>query len=92
MSLAVDMPGRKITTIEGIGTPENMHPLQEAFIDAGAIQCGFCTPGMIMTAKAFLDLFFRGTGIFVQQRLCRHYHTRSAITALYGKMVDKGFL
>ena len=42
-------------TIEGIGTTEHPHPLQQAFIDAGAIQCGFCTPGMIMAAKALLD-------------------------------------
>ena len=42
-------------TIEGLGTPENPHPIQEAFSLAGAIQCGFCTPGMIMAAKALLD-------------------------------------
>ena len=47
--------GSTVETIEGIGTPEHLHPLQQAFIDAGAIQCGFCTPGMIMSAKALLD-------------------------------------
>lgn len=47
--------GGKITTIEGIGTPENLHPLQKAFVYEQAVQCGFCVPGMIMTAKAFLD-------------------------------------
>ena len=45
----------QITTIEGIGTPENLHALQWAFIVCGAIQCGFCTSGMILTAKALLD-------------------------------------
>ena len=46
----------EVETIEGIGTSDKMHPLQEAFIDYGAIQCGFCTPGMIMSAKALLDV------------------------------------
>ena len=47
--------GRKITTLEGLGTPEHPHPLQQAFIDEQAAQCGYCINGMIMTAKAFLD-------------------------------------
>ena len=47
--------GAEVITIEGVGTPEHLHPLQQAFIDAGAIQCGYCTPGMIMAAKALLD-------------------------------------
>jgi CO/xanthine dehydrogenase Mo-binding subunit/aerobic-type carbon monoxide dehydrogenase small subunit (CoxS/CutS family) len=47
--------GGEILTIEGLGTPENPHPIQEAFINAGAVQCGFCTPGMILTAKILLD-------------------------------------
>ena len=45
-----------ITTIEGIGTPINLHPLQKAFIHHGALQCGFCTPGFIVSAKALLDI------------------------------------
>ena len=53
--LAAQADGREVTTIEGVGTSRNPHPLQQAFVDAGAIQCGFCTPGMIMTAKALLD-------------------------------------
>ncbi|MBC7218938.1 MAG: (2Fe-2S)-binding protein [Hadesarchaea archaeon] len=55
LTLAVAADGRNITTIEGIGTDENLHPIQQAFIDAGAIQCGYCTPGMIISAKALLD-------------------------------------
>ncbi|OGP89699.1 MAG: hypothetical protein A2156_00630 [Deltaproteobacteria bacterium RBG_16_48_10] len=47
--------GQEVMTIEGLGTPENRHPIQEAFIEAGAIQCGFCTPGMILKTKALLD-------------------------------------
>jgi len=47
--------GRAITTVEGLGTPDRPHPLMEAMVDAGAVQCGFCTPGMILSAKALLD-------------------------------------
>lgn len=47
--------GRKVTTIEGIGSVDNPHPIQKAFVEAGAVQCGFCTPGMVVSAKALLD-------------------------------------
>jgi carbon-monoxide dehydrogenase small subunit len=47
--------GRDIRTIEGLASKDRLHPLQQAFIDHFAVQCGFCTPGMIMTAKALLD-------------------------------------
>ncbi len=50
-----DLEGADIITVEGLGTPANPHLIQEAFVLAGAIQCGFCTPGMIMAAKALLD-------------------------------------
>lgn len=53
--LASKMVGKKITTIEGLGTSDNPHPIQEAYIEAGAVQCGFCTPGMIISTKALLD-------------------------------------
>ena len=53
--LAVTAEGREITTPESLGTPQKPHILQEAFMDGGAIQCGFCTPGMLMSAKALLD-------------------------------------
>ncbi len=52
--LAVACKGKEIATIEGLRQGEKLHPLQNAFIQRGAIQCGMCTPGMIMTAKAFL--------------------------------------
>lgn len=55
LTLAVDAQGKKIVTIEGLAEGARIHPLQKAFVGKGAIQCGFCTPGMIMTAKAFLD-------------------------------------
>jgi carbon-monoxide dehydrogenase small subunit len=47
--------GRDILTIEGLGRPGRLHPLQQAFIDCGAAQCGYCTPGMLLTAKSWLD-------------------------------------
>jgi aerobic carbon-monoxide dehydrogenase small subunit len=53
--LAVEAQGRAVTTIEGLARGEALHPLQRAFIDKGAIQCGFCTPGMILSAKALLE-------------------------------------
>jgi aerobic-type carbon monoxide dehydrogenase small subunit (CoxS/CutS family) len=55
MTLAVEAQGRKITTIEGLVEDGKITPLQEAFLSEGAVQCGFCTPGMILTAKAFLE-------------------------------------
>ncbi len=50
-----DLDGASVITVEGLGTPENPHLIQEAFVLSGAVQCGFCTPGMIMAAKALLD-------------------------------------
>ncbi len=52
---AVEVDGKEVTTIEGLSWGGKLHPLQQAFIDEGAVQCGFCTPGVILTAKAFLD-------------------------------------
>lgn len=47
--------GREITTVEGLGTIQNAHPIQEAFVDAGAVQCGFCTPGMVLVTSWLLS-------------------------------------
>ena len=55
LTRVADLEGADIITVEGLGTPDNPHLIQEAFVLAGAIQCGFCTPGMIMAAKALLD-------------------------------------
>ncbi len=55
ITLASDVEGKKITTIEGLSEGEKLHPLQEAFLNEGAVQCGFCTPGMILASKALLD-------------------------------------
>jgi carbon-monoxide dehydrogenase small subunit len=53
---AAAMEGRELTTIEGIGTIEAPHPIQDAFVNAGAVQCGRCTPGMVLATKALLDI------------------------------------
>jgi aerobic-type carbon monoxide dehydrogenase small subunit (CoxS/CutS family) len=53
--LAVDVNGRRVLTIEGLGNEAGLHPLQDSFLEKGAVQCGFCTPAMIMNSKALLD-------------------------------------
>ena len=55
LMLAAQAQGSEILTIEGLGTPDRLHPLQQAFIDEHGFQCSFCTPGFIMSAKALLD-------------------------------------
>ena len=54
LMLAADAEGHEITTVEGLGTPESLSPLQQAFVEADAMQCGFCTPGFVVAATAFL--------------------------------------
>ena len=53
--LAVQAEGLKVTTVEGLETAGELHPIQKAFLDHGSFQCGFCTSGMLMSSKAFLD-------------------------------------
>jgi nicotinate dehydrogenase subunit A len=71
----------EITTLEGLGTPEKPHPIQQAFIDEGAAQCGYCLSGVILTAKAALDVNPRATDQEIREALggvlCRCFtHTR----------------
>jgi carbon-monoxide dehydrogenase small subunit len=53
--LAPKVDRREVQTVEGLGSRESLHPLQQSFIDHGAVQCGFCTPGILMSSKALLD-------------------------------------
>ena len=53
--LAVEVPGRSVTTIEGLSVAGELHPLQQALVEYGGTQCGFCTPGIVLAAKALLD-------------------------------------
>ncbi len=66
---AMKAMGAVVETIEGIGSPQKFHPVQETFMDMGAIQCGFCTPGMIMSAKALLDKTTSPTGKEIKRAL-----------------------
>jgi aerobic-type carbon monoxide dehydrogenase small subunit (CoxS/CutS family) len=55
MTFALDVGKREVTTIEGLGTPDKMHPVQAAFVEHDALQCGYCTPGMVMSTAALLE-------------------------------------
>jgi carbon-monoxide dehydrogenase small subunit len=55
LMFAVQAHGHQVTTVEGLGTPDSLHPIQEAFREAHGVQCGFCTPGILMTVVPFLE-------------------------------------
>ncbi len=93
MLLTVDLDGKHITTIEGLaGEGGTLHPVQQAFVDHAAFQCGFCTPGIIMTTVALLEENPHPTRVEIQEALagnfCRcisHYHVLEAIEELAQK-------
>jgi len=72
---ALEAQGREVTTIEGLAQGDRLHPIQKAFAEYGAVQCGFCTPGMILAAKALLDSHPHPTELEIRQgisgNLCR---------------------
>lgn len=73
--LALQVQGKKVTTIEGLAQGGQLSPIQDSFIKHGAIQCGFCTPGMVLSAKAFLDEYpnptEEGVKFAIAGNLCR---------------------
>ena len=75
LMLALQLEGRELNTVEGLGTPEAPHPLQRAFAELGAVQCGYCTPGMILAALALLhrdpDPDRRSVRLALSGNLCR---------------------
>jgi len=83
--------GDDITTLEGLGTPDKPHPIQQAFVNEQAAQCGFCLNGVIMTAKAFLDKNPKATEAEIQQAmstvLCRCFTNVRMLRAIqrYGR-------
>jgi carbon-monoxide dehydrogenase small subunit len=70
---AIEAEGKEILTIEGLARDGQLHPLQEKFIELGAIQCGFCTPGMIMTAKTLLERNPKPTEEEVRREIAGNY-------------------
>jgi aerobic carbon-monoxide dehydrogenase small subunit len=71
--LAVDTDGCEVLTIEGLGNKNSLHPLQEAFMEFGALQCGYCTSGFILTAKALLDEIPRPTDEQIRDYLAGNF-------------------
>lgn len=75
LMLAIEADGQEILTIEGIAKDDELHPIQKAFVEEGAIQCGYCTPGMVLSAKALLDENPHPTGeeimLGIAGNLCR---------------------
>jgi carbon-monoxide dehydrogenase small subunit len=75
VTLAADAIGAEITTIEGLADGDNLHPVQQAFIDTGAVQCGYCTPGYIISVKALLDRTTKPTAEDIEEavsgNICR---------------------
>jgi carbon-monoxide dehydrogenase small subunit len=69
----MEVEGKEVLTIEGLARNGHLHPLQEKFIELGAIQCGFCTPGMILMAKALLDRNPRPTEEEVRREIAGNY-------------------
>jgi xanthine dehydrogenase YagT iron-sulfur-binding subunit len=64
MLLALDVRGKQVTTIEGLAKGDQLHPIQQAFVDYDALQCGFCTPGMLMSCAALID---RNAGVGIEE-------------------------
>jgi len=83
MLLALDVRGRAITTIEGIGAKDRLHPLQHAFIERDALQCGFCTPGFVVASKALLDATPKPTLDEVREGLAGHLCRCGTYTRIY---------
>ena len=94
LMLALDAVGKKITTIEGLSETGQLHPLQQAFVDQGALQCGFCTPGMILTAQALLQEDPQPTGETIKKKmagnLCRCTGYKKVVEAVMSVRTPAG--
>ncbi|MCL5961430.1 MAG: (2Fe-2S)-binding protein [Chloroflexi bacterium] len=72
LKLAVEVQGKEITTIEGLALLGRLHPIQQAFVSEGAIQCGFCTPGMVLAGKALLDENPEPSSVEIEEAISGH--------------------
>jgi carbon-monoxide dehydrogenase small subunit len=97
LMLAVQANGTAVTTIEGLGAADGLHPVQQAFIDAGAVQCGYCTPGFVVAAAALLERIPQPTDAEIREELvgnlCRcgcYQQIRAAVTAASGALAASG--
>ena len=72
LMLAVEADGAAVETIEGLSDGTRIHPIQQAFVEAGAVQCGFCTPGLVLAVKALLDRYPRPTEEQIREALGGH--------------------
>ncbi|MFH1241928.1 MAG: (2Fe-2S)-binding protein [Pseudomonadota bacterium] len=86
--LAVAVQDQDILTIEGIFDGETLHPIQKSFVEKGAIQCGFCTPGTILTAKGFLDETPRPTEAEVRRTLVGNFCRCTGYTKIVEAVLD----
>ncbi len=82
--LAIQINGHDILTVEGLGSYDKLHPLQEAFIAEGAVQCGFCTPGMLLSAKSLLDENPQPT----RQQIAKHISGNLCRCTGYAKIIN----
>jgi len=94
--LAMDAAGREVTTIEGLSGNGQLHPIQKSFVDVGGLQCGFCTPGIVMTAKAILDEEPKPTEESIKKKmagnLCRCTGYKKVVEAVMDAAGVKGGL
>jgi carbon-monoxide dehydrogenase small subunit len=96
LMLAAQLDGRTVETVEGLGTPEALHPIQVAFVHGHGVQCGFCTPGLLMSTKALLaenpSPTRAETATAIAGNLCRctgYHHILASIEAAAGRASTK---